>query len=91
MTNIFLELNGLVITTNKAGDKVEQKQSRAIKNELMVALTKQIASLGFEIMYDKENPVAVLDNGLVIGFDFIIKGLDTELSVAPSPKTKAPK
>lgn len=91
MTNTFLELNGLVITTNKVGNKVEQKQSRAIKNELMVALTKEIASLGFEIMYDKESPVAVLDNGLVIGFDFIIKGLDTELSVAPSPKTKAPK
>lgn len=91
MTNTFLELNGLVITTNKVGNKVEQKQSRAIKNELMVALTKEIASLGFEIMYDKESPVAVLDNGLIIGFDFIIKGLDTELSVAPSPKTKAPK
>jgi hypothetical protein len=91
MTNTFLELNGLTITTNKAGNKVEQKQSRAIKNELMVALTKEIASLGFEIMYDKESPVAVLDNGLVIGFDFIIKGLDAELSVAPSPKVKAPK
>lgn len=91
MTNTFLELNGLVIATNKAGNKVEQKQSRAIKNELMVALTKEIASLGFEIMYDKESPVAVLDNGLVIGFDFIIKGLDAELSVAPTPKVKAPK
>lgn len=89
MTNTFLALNGLVITSNKAGDKVEQKQSRAIKNELMVALTKEIASLGFEIMYDKDSPVAVLDNGLIIGFDFIIKGLDTDLSASPKPK--APK
>jgi hypothetical protein len=91
MTNTFLALNGLPIVSNKAGDKVEQKQSRAIKNELMVALTKEIASLGFEIMYDKDSPVAVLDNGLIIGFDFIIKGLDTELSVSPTAKPKAPK
>jgi len=42
-------------------------------------------------MYDKDSPVAVLDNGLIIGFDFIIKSLDTELSVSPTAKPKTPK
>lgn len=88
MENTIKALNGLVITKNTNGDKVEQKQSRAIKNELVVGLTNLFKGLDFEIMYDKDSPVVVLDNGLIIGFDFVVKGLDTELSIAPQPKVK---
>ena len=37
MENTLYTLNGLTIATNKVGNKVEQKQSRAIKSELMDA------------------------------------------------------
>ena len=60
---------------------MEQKQSRAIKSQLVEGFTEQLSKAGAEIMYDNKGlPVAVLDNGLVIGFDFIVRGLDTELS-----------
>jgi hypothetical protein len=88
MENTLKVLNGLGITSNKAGDKVEQKQSRAIKSELINAFIDLAKSHDIEIMYDKENPVLAFDNGLVIGFDFTIKALNTELSIAPAPKPK---
>lgn len=88
MENTLRTLNGLTIATNKLGTKVEQKQSRAIKTELTDAFVAFAKSLNIEIMYDKDAPVLSLDNGLVIGFDFAIKALDTELSIAPQPKVK---
>ena len=91
MENTLYTLNGLTITTNKLGNKVEQKQSRAIKAELTDAFVAFAKSHNIEIMYDKDLPVLSLDNGLVIGFDFTIKALDTELSIAPQPKPKKAK
>lgn len=91
MENTLMTLNGLTITTNKLGNKVEQKQSRAIKAELTDAFVAFAKSHNIEIMYDKDAPVLSLDNGLVIGFDFTIKALDTELSIAPQPKVKKAK
>lgn len=84
-------LNGLAVVTNKLGNKVEQKQSRAIKADLTDAFVAFAKSLNIEVMYDKDLPVLSLDNGLVIGFDFTIKALDTELSIAPQPKVKKAK
>lgn len=91
MENTLYELNGLTIQTNKLGNKVEQKQSRAIKADLTDAFITFAKSHNIEIMYDKDLPVLSLDNGLVIGFDFIVKALDTELSIAPQPKPKKAK
>lgn len=88
MDNTLQVLNGLTIATNKLGNKVEQKQSRAIKAELTDAFVAFAKSLNIEIMYDKDLPVLSFDNGLVIGFDFSVKALDTELSIAPQPKPK---
>jgi hypothetical protein len=91
MDKLFVSLNGLTIATNKSGDKVEQKQSRAIKTELTDNFMDFAKSLNIEIMYDKDMPVLVFDNGLVIGFDFNVKALNTELSILPIAKPKAPK
>ena len=91
MENTLFTLNGLTIQTNKLGTKVEQKQSRAIKAELTDAFVAFAESHNIEIMYDKDAPVLSLDNGLVIGFDFVVKALDTELSIAPQPKVKKAK
>lgn len=91
MENTLKTLNGLTITTNKLGNKVEQKQSRAIKTELTDAFIALAKSHNIEIMYDKDLPVLSLDNGLVIGFDFTVKALDTELTIAPQPKVKKAK
>ena len=91
MENTLMTLNGLTIQTNKLGNKVEQKQSRAIKADLTDAFVAFAKSHNIEVMYDKDLPVLSLDNGLVIGFDFIVKALDTELSIAPQPKVKKAK
>ena len=88
MENTLKVLNGLGITTNKLGDKVEQKQSRAIKSELMVAFLNYAKSLDLEVMYENDSPVIAFDNGLIIGFDFIVKPLNVELNIAPTPKPK---
>ena len=88
MENTLKVLNGLTIATNKLGNKVEQKQSRAIKTDLMDAFVSLAKSHNIEIMYDKDLPVLSFDNGLVIGFDFNVKALDTELTIAPQPKPK---
>ena len=91
MENTLRTLNGLTIQTNKLGNKVEQKQSRAIKAELTEAFVAFAKTHNIEIMYDKDLPVLSLDNGLVIGFDFTVKALDTEISIAPQPKPKKAK
>jgi hypothetical protein len=73
---------------NAKGDKVEQKQSRAIKNDLIDGFIEML-SPDFEIMYDeKDSPVVVLDNGLVIGFDFIIKKLDSQVFAEKQEKAE---
>ena len=91
MKKLLNELNVLGITTNEQGDKVEQKQSRAIKSHLIDGVIADLKDT-FEIMYDESNnPVIVLDNGLIIGFDFTVKKLDSKLSAEPTPKTKKAK
>ena len=91
MENTLYTLNGLTLATNKLGNKVEQKQSRAIKTELTDAFVSFAKSHNIEIMYDKDLPVLSFDNGLIIGFDFNVKALDTELTIAPQPKPKKAK
>jgi len=91
MKKLLNSLNALGITTNEAGDKVEQKQSRAIKNSLIEGVIADLKDT-YEIMYDESNsPVIVLDNGLIIGFDFTVKKLDSKLTAEPTPKTKKAK
>lgn len=91
MENTLKVLNGVSIATNKVGDKVEQKQSRAIKAELLDAFVSYAKSLDLEIMYENESPVIAFDNGLIVGFDFVVKPLNVELSIAPTPKPKKAK
>ena len=87
MENLFQKINDLVVVTNAKGDKVEQKQARAIKNELMKDFAELFSM--YEVMYDNKGlPVIVLDNGLMIGFDFIVRKLDTELSTQPPKGVK---
>lgn len=89
MNSLLQAINGRVITQTAKGDRVEQKEARALKSELVEGFIKQL-SADFEIMYDEKNsPVVVLDNGLVIGFDFVIKKLDAVLFT--EPQTKEPK
>ena len=87
----YTQFNGITLTTNKVGDKVEQKQSRAIKTELVDLLITYAKSQNIEIMYAGDSPVMVFDNGLIVGFDFNIKALNTDLSVLPVAKPKAKK
>ena len=87
MEKLFQNINDLVVVTNTKGDKVEQKLSRAIKNELMSDFADFFNM--YEVMYDNKGlPVIVLDNGLMIGFDFIVRKLDTELSTQPPKGVK---
>ena len=91
MKKLLSALNALGIKTNEAGDKVEQKQSRAIKSHLIDGVIAELRDT-YEIMYDEaNNPVIVLDNGLIIGFDFAVKKLDSKLTATPTPKTKSAK
>jgi len=85
MDKLLQHINDLTVVTNAKGDKVEQKQARAIKSELMSDFADFFSM--YEIMYDNKGlPVIVLDNGLIIGFDFIVRKLDTELT-SEKPKT----
>ena len=89
MNSLLHAINGRAITLTAKKDRVEQKTARALKSELLDGFIAQL-SQDFEIMYDDKNgPVVVLDNGLVIGFDFVIKKLDAVLF--PEPQTKEPK
>jgi len=87
----YTQFNAITLTTNKLGDKVEQKQSRAIKTELVDLLITYAKSQNIEIMYAGDSPVMVFDNGLIVGFDFNIKALNTDLSVLPVAKPKVKK
>lgn len=91
MDKTMRALNSVGITSNKLGDKVEQKQARAIKNELSVAFLNYAKSLDLEVMYENDSPVIVFDNGLIVGFDFVVKPLNLELNIAPTPKPKKAK
>lgn len=80
INNLFAQVDSLTIVTNAKGDKVEQKQSRAIKSQLVQEFLDLVTD-AFEVMWDNKGlPVIVLDNGLIIGFDFVVRKLDTELS-----------
>lgn len=82
-------LNGLVVAKNAKGDRVEQKQARAIKSDLMDGFAKQFTEAGLEVMYDEKNsPVIVFDNGLVVGFDFVVKKLDAQLFAEKQEKAE---
>jgi hypothetical protein len=87
----YTQFNGLTLLTNKLGDKVEQKQSRAIKADFTDLLITYAKSQNIEIMYDNDSPVMVFDNGLIVGFDFTIKALNTDLSILPVAKPKVKK
>lgn len=84
----YTQFNAITLLTNKVGDKVEQKQSRAIKTELTDLLTTYAKTQNIEIMYAGDSPVMVFDNGLIVGFDFSVKALNTDLSVLPVAKPK---
>ena len=72
----------VTLKTNENKDKVNQTQARAIKTDLsnaMVEVSKQIPDT--EIMYNNKGlPVITFANGLILGFDFIVHKLDTELT-----------
>jgi len=87
----YTQFNGITLLTNKLGDKVEQKQSRAIKTELTDLLITYAKSQNIEIMYAGDSPVMVFDNGLIVGFDFNVKALNTDLSILPVAKPKVKK
>ena len=74
----------ITLQTNENKDKVNQTQARAIKADLssaMVELSKTIADT--EIMYNSKGlPVITFSNGLILGFDFIVHKLDTELKAS---------
>lgn len=89
MKSLLSVINGLAIVKNSKGDKVEQKQARAIKSDLIDGFVKQFVSDGFEIMYDEKNsPVIVFDNGLAVGFDFVVKKLDGVLFAEKQEKAE---
>ena len=91
INNLFAQVDSLTIVTNAKGDKVEQKQSRAIKAEFVDLLITYAKSQNIEIMYAGDSPVMVFDNGLIVGFDFNVKALNTDLSVLPVAKPKVKK
>ena len=78
----------ITLQTNENKDKVNQTQARAIKTDLsqaMVELSKTIADT--EIMYNNKGlPVITFSNGLILGFDFIVHKLDTELTDSKASK-----
>ena len=80
----YKQFNDLVVNTNKAGDKVQQTQARAIKEDLTEGyLSDFVDSVeGAEVLYTpKGTPAISLPNGLIIGVEFTVHKLDTELSI----------
>ena len=81
MIKTLQNISELVLQTNTNKDKVNQVQARGIKEELkasMVEVAKQLPDT--EIMYNAKGlPVITFSNGLILGFDFIVHKLDTEL------------
>ena len=82
MINTLKEVSLITLKTNENKDKVNQVQARAIKTDLsnaMVELSKSLPDT--EIMYNQKGlPVITFSNGLILGFDFIVHKLDTELT-----------
>ena len=90
MLMTYTNYDTIVIKTNERGDKVNQTQARAIKNDLIRDFIKDFSSQvqGVEIMYDsKGKKVITLANGLIFSVDFTIHALTTELSVDKPKKT----
>ena len=85
-------IDRLVIQTNAKGDKVQQTQARAIKEDLTEAFIDNFTNAieGAELLYTpKGTPALSLPNGLIIGVEFTVNKLDTELSVnKPAKPTK---
>ena len=85
-------IDRLVIQTNAKGDKVQQTQARAIKEDLTEAFIDNFTNSveGAELLYTpKGTPALSLPNGLIIGVEFTIHRLDTELSInKPAKPTK---
>ncbi len=85
-------IDRLVIQTNAKGDKVQQTQARAIKEDLTEAFIDNFTNAieGAELLYTpKGTPALSLPNGLIIGVEFTVHKLDTELSVnKPAKPTK---
>lgn len=82
MLKTLQSVSSLTLTTNENKDKVNQTQARAIKNDLSSAMIELSKSLpDTEIMYNNKGlPVITFSNGLILGFDFIVHKLDTELT-----------
>ena len=78
----------ITLQTNENKDKVNQTQARAIKADLsqaMLEVSKSIADT--EIMYNSKGlPVITFSNGLILGFDFVVHKLDTELTQTKASK-----
>ena len=76
-------IDKLVINTNANGDKVQQTQARAIKEDLTEAFINDFTQNieGAELLYTpKGTPALSFPNGLIIGVEFTVHKLDTELS-----------
>jgi hypothetical protein len=71
---------------------VQQTQARAIKEDLTEAFIDNFTNAieGAELLYTaKGTPALSLPNGLIIGVEFTVHKLDTELSVnKPAKPTK---
>ncbi len=78
----------ITLQTNENKDKVNQTQARAIKTDLSNAMVEVAKSLpDTEIMYNSKGlPVITFSNGLILGFDFIVHKLDTELTTSKASK-----
>ena len=86
----YNDIDKLVINTNKLGNKVQQTQARAIKEALTEAFVDDFTAniIGAELLYTpKGTPALSLPNGLILGVEFTVHRLDTELSVN-KPLTK---
>ena len=82
MTKALQSVSLITLQTNENKDKVNQTQARAIKTDLSNAMVEVAKSLpDTEIMYNSKGlPVITFSNGLILGFDFIVHKLDTELT-----------
>ena len=82
MIKTLKEVSLITLKTNENKDKVNQTQARAIKNDLSNAMVEVAKSLpDTEIMFNSKGlPVITFSNGLILGFDFIVHKLDTELT-----------
>ena len=89
----YKDIDKLVINTNKLGNKVQQTQARAIKEDLTSDYLDNFVDsvAGAEVLYTpKGTPAISLPNGLIIGVEFTVHRLDTELTTyKPEPKKVA--